>query len=117
MITAGNIIAVAGWIFVPVCSALIVALRDSRRRLAEEKAKAAEREDEFKRLVSKGMKVLCRRELVDAFRDHVTNDMPLTVERYHELVDVHETYNGFGGNGTGDAMFEGIVAKQIHIVQ
>lgn len=117
MITISNVIAVAGWVLAPICSGLIVALRDRNRRLAEAKKREQEGEDEYKKLVKKGMKVLLRRELVDAYRDHVTNDVPLTVERFHEISDVHDTYNGFGGNGTGDAMFDGIKEKRMHIVQ
>ena len=54
---------------------------------------------------------------MDAYRDHVTNNVPLTVERFHEISDVHDVYNGFHGNGTGDAMFDAIREKQMHIVQ
>ncbi len=117
VLTIANAITLAGWLAVPVCSGLVVALRDQRRRTREAQAQLAREEDEHRRLVDKGMKVLLRRELVDAYRDHVSDGMPLTVERMHEITEVHAAYNGFGGNGTGDAMYEAICDRQIHIVK
>ena len=87
------------------------------RRSHEAEEAAAREDNEHKRLVDKAMKVLLRRELVDAYRDHVTDEIPLTVERFHEITEVHDAYNGFHGNGTGDAMFDAICEKQIHIVK
>lgn len=110
-------LTVIGWVLAPVCSAMVVALVNSRRELRAAREATAAEEDEYKKLVSKAMKTLLRRELVDAYRDHVTNGVPLTVERFHEISDVHDAYNGFHGNGTGDAMFDAIREKQIHIVQ
>ena len=111
------VLTVAGWILTPVCSALIVALVNNRHKLKEQQKVMSEKEEEYRRLVAKAMKTLLRRELVDAYRDHVTNNIPLTVERFHEISDVHDAYNGFHGNGTGDYMFDAICEKQMHIVQ
>ena len=117
MFTVGNILSMVGWLLAPICSGLIVSLREYKRRLNEEQKRAAKEDEEYKHLVSKAMKTLLRRELVDAYRDHVTNNVPLTVERFHEISDVHDAYNGFHGNGTGNAMFDAIREKQMHIVQ
>lgn len=107
---------IAGWLFAPICSALVVGLVNKNRKTRELQAEMKKTKSDHDRLVDKGMKVLLRRELVDAYRDHVTNGMPLTVERFHEITEVHEAYNGFGGNGTGDAMYDAIAERQIHIV-
>lgn len=110
-------ITAAGWLLAPVCSALVVGLANKSRKARELQAQIADDKSAHDALVDKGMKVLLRRELVDAYRDHVTNGVPLTVERMHEITEVHAAYNGFGGNGTGDAMYEAIAANQIHIVK
>lgn len=112
-----QVLTVVGWVLAPVCSALVVALVNQRKVANEALEAAKAEEDEHRKLVDKAMKTLLRRELVDAYRDHVTNDVPLTVERFHEISDVHTAYNGFHGNGTGDAMFDAIREKQMHIVQ
>lgn len=114
--TVAQVLTVVGWVLAPVCSALVVALANKSRKAKELQQQLEDEKSAHDALVDKGMKVLLRRELVDAYRDHVTNDVPLTVERMHEITEVHETYNGFGGNGTGDAMYEAISANQIHIV-
>ncbi len=111
------ILAAAGWLFAPVCSALVVGLVGKNQKIKEQQEQLEKEKSDHDKLVDKGMKVLLRRELVDAFRDHVTNETPLTVERFHEITEVHQAYNGFGGNGTGDAMYEAIAERQIHIVQ
>lgn len=113
----GVIVTAAGWLLAPVCSALVVALVERGRKTRELQRQIADEKSDHDKLVDKGMKVLLRRELVDAYRDHVTNGVPLTVERMHEITEVHAAYNGFGGNGTGDAMYEAIAANQIHIVR
>ena len=113
----GTVLTVIGWIFAPICSALVVALREQKKKTQEAIERAQQEEDAHRRLVDKALKVLLRRELVDAYRDHVTNEAPLTVERFHEITEVHDTYNGLHGNGTGDAMYEGIAERQIHIVK
>lgn len=112
-----TIILVAGWTVPAVITALVAALVNKSREVREAKRQLAEEKSEHDKLIDKGMKVLLRRELVDAYRDHVTNGMPLTVERFHEITEVHLAYNGFGGNGTGDAMYEAIAERQMHIVQ
>lgn len=112
-----TIILILGWVMPAVCAALITALVASLKSGREAKSELAREKSDHDKLVDKGMKVLLRRELVDAYRDHVTNNIPLTVERFHEISEVHDTYNGFGGNGTGDAMFDAIRQKQILIVQ
>lgn len=111
------ILAAAGWLLAPVCSALIVGLVNKTKKTNELKEQLVKEKSNHDKLVDKGMKVLLRRELVDAYRDHVTNEIPLTVERFHEITEVHEAYNGFGGNGTGDAMYDAITEKHIHIVK
>lgn len=111
------IITAAGWVFAPICSALVVALKAKSAHEKELKQQIEHEQTKYEQLVRKGMKVLLRRELVDAYRDHVTNGIPLTVERFHEITEVHAAYNGFGGNGTGDAMYEAIAENQIHIVR
>lgn len=112
-----TLITAAGWLLAPVCSALVVALTNKARKTKELQKQLNEEKSKHDKLVDKGMKVLLRRELVDAYRDHVTEQMPLTVERFHEITEVHSAYNGFGGNGTGDAMYEAIAENQIHIVK
>lgn len=107
----------AGWLLAPVCSALIVALVNRGKKAKELQQQIKHEKSKHDALVDKGMKVLLRRELVDAYRDHVTNGIPLTVERFHEITEVHAAYNGFGGNGTGDAMYEAIAENRIHIVR
>lgn len=114
---SGAALTVAGWLLAPACSALVVALAGQRRQARELKERLSRERSEHEALVDKGMKVLLRRELVDAYRDHVTDGAPLTVERFHEITEVHAAYNGFGGNGTGDAMYEAIAAMRIHIVE
>ena len=110
-------LAAAGWLLAPVCSALVVSIVNKNKRTKELQEQLDREASEHEKLVNKGMKVLLRRELVDAYRDHVTNGIPLTVERFHEITEVHAAYNGFGGNGTGDAMYEAISENKIHIVK
>ncbi len=110
-------LAAAGWLLAPVCSGLIVGFANKAKQNKELHIRLERDKSAHDQLVDKGMKVLLRRELVDAYRDHVTNSLPLTVERFHEITEVHATYNGFGGNGTGDAIYDAIAEKQIHIVK
>ncbi len=111
------LLAAAGWLLAPICSALIVAVRDKALQNRALKERLTQKKSQHDELIDKSMKVLLRRELVDAYRDHVTAGVPLTVERFHEITEVHAAYNDFGGNGTGDAMYEAIADKQIHIIK
>lgn len=46
-----------------------------------------------------GVQALLRKELVDAFREYVIEEKPMTVERKSELTSCNEAYVGLGGNG------------------
>lgn len=112
-----HILAIAGWVFAPVCSGLLVALRDQRKRTREALAAAKAQEDEERKMMRKTFKAVLRKDLVDAYRDYVTDGKPLTVERKHEITEGYEAYAYWGGNGTGRDMYEGICEVPVAIIK
>lgn len=63
-----------------------------------------------------GMKVILRKEIVDAYEKHCVQGCPLTVERRREIDEVYKCYVALGGNGTAKAMYEEICKLDIYIV-
>lgn len=108
--------AVAGWLLAPVCSALVVALREQRRRTREATEEAACAKESHEAAQNQMLLALGRSKLVDAHEAYVTNGRPLTVERKHEITETYEAYKDLGGNGTGEAMYAAICEVPITIV-
>ena len=76
-------------------------------KLKEQRALQDSRK-EHDRLMEAGMVAVLRRDLVDAYQNHVTEGHTLTVERKRELDDEYEIYAALGGNGTGKQMYESV---------
>lgn len=113
-VVSGVVMLLVGW-FAAAAKGARQARADIERLLGlyeEVRADAGRREALYK-----GMKASLRKDLVDAYRDHVTEGKPLTVERMHEITEGYNAYRALGGNGTGKAMYEGICEVPIAIVK
>lgn len=117
-VVSGVVMLLVGW--------FAAAAKGARQARADERADIERllglyeevRADAGKReALYKGMKASLRKDLVDAYRDHVTEGKPLTVERMHEITEGYNAYRALGGNGTGKAMYEGICEVPIAIVK
>lgn len=117
MIDASGALTIVGWVLTPVCSGLVVALRDQKRRTREAEALAKKKADEEAKWQRKTFKALLRKDLVDAYEKHVVDGKPLTVERKHEITEGYEAYAHYGGNGTGSDMFKAICEVPMVIVK
>lgn len=109
-------VTIIGWVLAPICSALVVALAGSRRRIKEIKEKERSQHDEERRMMSKTFKAILRAQLVDAYREYVIEKKPLTVERKHEITEAYEAYAYWGGNGTGRHMYEAICEITVVVI-
>lgn len=52
------------------------------------------------------LKCLVRKSIIDLHDQHVNQGVPMTVERIHELTELHESYKILGGNGVIDKIYE-----------
>lgn len=63
-----------------------------------------------------GMRALLRVQMVEFYDRHVVNDAPLTLERQHEIISVHDAYKGLGGNHGEERMFDALMSKDLAVV-
>lgn len=57
--------------------------------------------------IEEGMKCILRSELSRAYKRHVVDQKPITVEERRELDAIwHAYHDGLDGNGTGQSMYE-----------
>lgn len=110
------ILAIAGWVFAPICSGLVVALREQRKRNREIVQSNEERDTQEREMMRKTFKAILRADLVNAYEKYVQGGTPLTVERKHEITEGYEAYAYWGGNGTGKDMYEAICELPVVIV-
>lgn len=66
--------------------------------------------------ISKVIKALGRKEIMDAYQLYIVEGHRMTVERFEQLTEVYEAYTVLGGNGTAKRMYEEIKAKRPWIV-
>lgn len=117
------IITAAGWVFAPVCSALVVALVNSRKnaktereRAEEAERRAAEEDAALEAATHEIMKALARQMIIDAYEKYIIHGEHLTIARYEELLRVYEAYKALGGNGTAEAYMREIIARKPYLV-
>lgn len=113
----------AGWVFAPVCSALVVALVNSRKnaktereRAEEAERKAAEEDAALEAAIHEILKALARQMIIDAYEKYIIHGEHLTIARYEELLRVYEAYKALGGNGTAEAYMREIIARKPYLV-
>lgn len=105
-------IAAAGWIFAPICSALIVALVESRKRVKE--GKSRDSDVEKARVIIE--KASARAHVKHAYERYVINGEHMTIAAYEELLEEYEAYRLLGGNGTAKAYMEEIMKLKPYLV-
>lgn len=117
------IITAAGWVFAPICSALVVALVNSRKsaktereRAEEAERKAAEEDAALEAAMREILKALARQMILDAYEKYIIHGEHLTIARYEELLRVYEAYKALGGNGTAEAYMREIIARKPYLV-
>ena len=69
------------------------------------------------RAMHDGMRVLMRKEVVDAYDKYVHLGHKLTVERRSEVDQAYNVYHALGGNGTITALYEEIKELDTFIVR
>lgn len=89
-----------------VVSGLIVRVKTTAKQASEES-----------RALRAGMRVLMRKEVVDAYDKYVHLNHKLTVERRSEVDQAYKVYSALGGNGTITALYEEIKALDTFIVR
>lgn len=63
-----------------------------------------------------GVRALLRVQMIEFYDRYIVNEAPLTFERQHEIVAVHEAYKGLGGNHGEERIFEELMRKQLAVV-
>lgn len=103
----------------PIISALCAALGlaigwivSARKSRSDREKRIAQRQE----ALCEGVLALLRAQIVDAYERYVVHDVPLTVERRHEIDRAYEAYVALGGNGTISRLYEGICNTRTHIV-
>lgn len=107
-----QIITIAGWVFAPICSALIVALVNQRKRIKE--AEKHNSEIEKARLTLE--KASARAHVKSAYRRYVVNGETMTISSYEEILEEYEAYRILGGNGTAKSYMEEITKLKPYLV-
>lgn len=67
------------------------------------------------RALADGMRVLLRKQLVDAYDRYVHQHARMTVERRSEIDETYRVYHALGGNGTVTAMYKELQELDIWI--
>lgn len=108
-----TILTILGWLLAPVCSALVVYVRE-QRKLAAATAEAASRaKSEHDEAMEQGMVTLLRQQLVDYHRDYVASGRACPVTIKEQATEVYEAYHALGGNGTGTRLWEEIMGAHV----
>lgn len=84
----------------------------SHKRRSEESRKLSRTQD----AIANGLKSILRQHVVDAYECYVKREVPMTVERYHELNSQHDAYKALDGNGVVDHLWEAISDIGVHVV-
>lgn len=113
MMMQTTILTILGWLLAPVCSALVVYVRE-QRKLADATARAAERErGEHEAAIEQGMVTLLRQQLVDYHRMYVASGKACPVTIKEQATEVYEAYRALGGNGTGTQLWHEIMEAHV----
>ena len=115
-----HIITIMGWLLAPVCSALVVYIREQRKaavakREAEEAVNAAKAEAKSARdeALEKGVRALLRQQLINYHKEYVASGKPCPVRIKEQATAVHDAYTALGGNGTGTQLWHEIMEAHV----
>ena len=101
-IELGHILTLIGWLFAPVCSALVTYI------ITKGKANKA-----HEAAMQKGMLVLLRQKLIDYHREYVASGEPCPVRIKEQATAAYEAYAALGGNGTGKQLWQEIMEAHV----
>lgn len=107
---------IAGWVFAPVCSALIVALVGQRSKTKEARRIADGEEAAIEKATCEILNALARQMIIDAYEKYIIHGEHLTIARYEELLRVYDAYKALGGNGTAEVYMKEVTAKKPYLV-
>lgn len=110
------IVTIVGWLFAPICSALIVALVEQRKRTKEAKADANKHNTDIEKARIIIEKASARAHIKAAYRRFIIDQEHMTIASYEELAEEYEAYRALGGNGTAKAYMEEIMALKPYLV-
>ena len=103
------ILTAAGWVLAPVCSGLIVYVRE-QRKLAKAMSEAKTARDEA---LEQGVRALLRQQLINYHKEYVASGRPCPVRIKEQATAVHDAYTALGGNGTGTQLWHEIMEAHV----
>lgn len=112
-IEVGHIITIMGWLLAPVCSALIVYIREQRKIATAVNAAKAEAKTARDDALEKGVRALLRQQLIDYHKEYVASGKPCPVRIKEQATAVHDAYTALGGNGTGTQLWHEIMEAHV----
>lgn len=56
------------------------------------------------------LKMIARKEIMDAYEKFIVNKEPMTLEEFDYLTDVFNAYSDLDGNGTAEKMYEAFLS-------
>ena len=104
-----QILTVLGWVLAPVCSALVVYIRE-QRKMAKERENAKSDHD---KAMEDGMRVLLRQQLIDYHREYVQSGKGCPESIKEQATAVHDAYAAIGGNGLGTQLWREIMEAHV----
>ena len=109
-------LSAAGWIFAPICSGLVIALREERKKRREDQERTAAKDSKVEQARIIIEKASARAHILSAYEKCIINGEHLTIARYEELLEEYEAYTLLGGNGTAKRYMEEIKALKPYLV-
>lgn len=108
-----TVTTILGWLLAPVCSALVVYVREQRKLTAATAEAVKRARSEHDEAMEQGMVTLLRQQLVDYHRQYVTSGGPCPVAIKEQATEVYEAYHALGGNGTGTQLWHEIMEAHV----
>ena len=108
-----QILTVLGWILAPVCSGLVVYIREQRKMAKVKEDAQKQAKSEHDKAMEDGLRALLRQQLIDYHRDYVASGKPCPVRIKEQATAVHDAYAALGGNGTGTQLWHEIMEAHV----
>lgn len=104
-----QIITILGWLLAPVCSALVVYIREQHKQAAlREQTKST-----HDKAMEEGVRALLRQQLIDYHKEYVASGKACPVRIKEQATSIHDAYKALGGNGTGTQLWHEIMEAHV----